>query len=58
MLNSLGVHHSSESWNPEMLLILQELLDSAFQWIDEESVRISFPGQTGKLEGHKWLVER
>ena len=35
MRKHLGYHHSSESWNPEKLLILQEILDSSFRWNDE-----------------------
>ena len=31
----LDIHHSNESWNPENLLILWELLDSIFRWNDE-----------------------
>jgi len=32
------------------LLIMQEILDSIFRWNDEESVKISFLGQTTSLE--------
>ena len=37
----LGVHHSNESWNPEKLLILRELLDSIFRWNDETTGKFS-----------------
>ncbi len=33
--NYLGINHSNESWNPENLLILLELLDSISRWNDE-----------------------
>jgi len=50
MLKCLGVHHSNESWNPEKLLILREILDSIFRWNDETTAKFSILGQTASLE--------
>ena len=44
------VHHSNESWNPEILLILRELLDSIFRWNDDEPSKISFLEQTVSVQ--------
>ncbi len=30
--NCLGIHHSNEGWNSEILLILRVLLDFIFRW--------------------------
>ncbi len=57
MSKCVGIHHSNESWNPEELLILLELLDSIFRWNDEKTMRISVLGQTGRQEStvYKYL---